>query len=148
MKRRADIILVRYFGDEVATRGVFLVPKIMGAKKTEKNNVEIFYSLELPYLDNKENISCIKPGTYEYYVGYSLHHNRKVIWLRGVEGRTNIQIHPLNYTKDSIGCIGVGLTQGYHKDNGPAIWDSGKALDRLLMIVPEWGYIKIQEAWQ
>lgn len=61
------------------------------------------YSLERPWLDNKENVSCIPEGIYLFERDYT---GRFKWWkCTHVQGRTDIEIHQGNYIKDSQGCI-------------------------------------------
>lgn len=77
---------------------------------TAKNGDATFTckTLELPWLDNRKNISCIPPGKYLV---------KKVFWLRklkyyyqvqNVPGRSGIFIHEGNYYFNYEGCIGLG----------------------------------------
>ena len=70
------------------------------------------YTLELPWNDNKPNVSCIPEGTYEAFVDHNVTIGGKyVIRLRDVPDRTGILIHVGNYTSDIAGCILVGNSQ-------------------------------------
>lgn len=64
-------------------------------------------TLELPWLNNAKNISCIPAGTYlcKWAPFYQTHHYE----LQDVTGRSGIFIHNGNYVKDSLGCIVVGV---------------------------------------
>ena len=64
-------------------------------------------SLELPWLDNKTNVSCIPPGVYECEKRFS-EKNGEVFQLVKVIGRTYIQGHIGNFTRDIAGCIIFG----------------------------------------
>jgi hypothetical protein len=64
-------------------------------------------TLELPYKDNKKQISCIPKGTYRSSVGVS-NTKGQVVYVKGVTNRTGILIHIGNYSKDTLGCILVG----------------------------------------
>lgn len=76
------------------------------------------FTMELPWRENKKNISCIPAGTYNVKIRYS-HKYRQVYWVMKVEGRTYILIHAGNWAGDiakglkthSNGCI---LTGKYH----------------------------------
>lgn len=69
-------------------------------------------TLELPYKDNKKQISCIPKGTYRAEIGKSDKYG-EVIYVKGVANRQGILIHIGNYTKDTKGCILVGNRIGY-----------------------------------
>jgi hypothetical protein len=57
--------------------------------------------LELPWKDNKTDISCIPEGRYTCY--YDRNINK--YWVTGVQGRNYIQIHRGNTVNDIKGCL-------------------------------------------
>ncbi len=72
------------------------------------NNERVCYTLELPWRDNQNNISCIPVGN---YVG-SIRTDGNKGWrieLAAVPNRTHVQLHVGNYPSDVLGCILVGL---------------------------------------
>lgn len=81
---------------------------------------ETFYTLELPWRENQNNISCIPPGVYECMMTDSAHFKRKMYLVDGVNGRTGIRIHSANFGGDATlglkkqlnGCIALGLHIG------------------------------------
>lgn len=86
------------------------------------------YTIERPWLNNKQDVSCIPAGRYKaerdmYYGGDGPGGKRdyECFEIRNVPGRAEIKIHIANYVKDIIGCIGVGMARD--KDH-PAIWSS------------------------
>jgi len=66
-----------------------------------------FVTLELPWLDNQKQISCIPKGTYKI-----IRHNSpkfgKVWKVENVPGRSEILIHTGNFLADIQGCILLG----------------------------------------
>ncbi|HSQ97730.1 MAG TPA: DUF5675 family protein [Rickettsiales bacterium] len=98
---------------------------------------KVFYTLELPYKDNQTNISCIPEGIYKIRKHYSPKF-KECFAINNVVNRTNILIHAGNYTKDTHGCILVGLKVG-----DGSIFESRKALKILLNILPEEEELKI-----
>ncbi|RXM52933.1 hypothetical protein BOQ64_00520 [Chryseobacterium sp. CH25] len=71
------------------------------------NGKSICYTLELPWKDNLNNISCIPIGTYKGILRY----DKKDGWriqLDNVPNRTGVQIHMGNYTTQIEGCVLVG----------------------------------------
>jgi len=77
------------------------------------------FTLELPWLDNKKSISCIRSGKYEIRfreepTPMTMKYRKKYDWfhwhlqLIGVKGRSGIYIHIANTVKDLLGCIGIG----------------------------------------
>lgn len=88
-----------------------------------------WYSLELPWADNHPETSCIPIGRYK-----ATRHTRadglKSLLLEGVPGRTMVEVHPGNTTKQTHGCILLG--QGaYCSLTAAGITSSDKALDVL-----------------
>jgi hypothetical protein len=68
----------------------------------------ICYTLELPSLNNINEISSIPQGNYSAFLRYD-HNDHWRIELMNVPGnRTHIQIHIGNTVNDSHGCILVG----------------------------------------
>lgn len=83
-------------------------------------------TLELPYLDNCREISCIPCGCYRIAL---MRHPRfgNCLHILGVRNRSGILIHVGNSPSDTRGCILVGLrsTHAY-------VFDSRKALEKVL----------------
>ena len=65
------------------------------------------YTLELPWADNQNNISCIPAGTYAGILRYDKTDGWR-IQLENVPGRMGVQIHVGNYTSQIQGCVLVG----------------------------------------
>ena len=78
------------------------------------NDAVIGYSLELPWADNSNNISCIPVGTYTGILRYDKN-DRWRIQLENVPNRTGVQIHIGNNTSQIKGCILIG--EGANVDN-------------------------------
>ena len=68
----------------------------------------IYYTLELPYKDNKKNVSRIKEGTYNAKINVSTKFGI-CIRLEDKNGRKSILIHAGNTPKDTQGCILIAL---------------------------------------
>lgn len=67
------------------------------------------FTLELPWKNNQQDISCIPAGWYNCRKIVSGKHG-KCIEICDVVGRTLVRIHPANYTRDLLGCIAVGAS--------------------------------------
>lgn len=105
------------------------------------------HTLELPWLGNEPDKSCIPEGVYDYRAAYSDRAKRDVIWIDGVEGRTAIQVHPGNYTSQILGCCLVGDgVQDINKDGTPDVTNSGATFDKLLKLIPKRGKIQFTQA--
>jgi hypothetical protein len=85
---------------------------ILGVLSTVENGARkfLFYTLELPYVDNDTNVSSIPAGKYKLanfrvftggFKGLRLPH------LLGTAPRTGIMLHPAEDVSDLLGCIGV-----------------------------------------
>jgi len=71
------------------------------------NGEVLCYTLELPWADNLNNISCIPVGTYSGILRYDKTDGWR-IQLENVPNRTGVQIHMGNYTTQIKGCVLVG----------------------------------------
>jgi hypothetical protein len=65
------------------------------------------YTLELPWKDNQQNISCIPPGRYAITPRWSKKY-KDHIHILDVPGREWILIHEANFVSQLRGCIAVG----------------------------------------
>lgn len=89
-------------------------------------------TLELPWEDNQNSISCIRKGTYNVLPRYSNKYNQHYI-LEYVRDREYILIHHGNFNTDTRGCILLGL--GFREINGDSLLDitaSRRACAKLL----------------
>lgn len=77
---------------------------------TAKNGQSVFTckTLELPYLNNARNISCIPVGTYTCKYTFSPRFLKWTYEIKNVSGRSGIRIHSGNYYTDIDGCIILG----------------------------------------
>lgn len=91
----------------------------------------ICYTIELPWLGNQKQISCIPEGEYVLQKRFST----KFRWhlhLENVPGRDLILIHPANDAKkELLGCI---ATVNKHTGIGKGIY-SRKALGKLKVLI-------------
>ncbi len=79
-----------------------------------------WHTLELPWRDNRQNISCIPTGEYEVVRRYSPHFAKELYWIRNVHKRSWILIHAANFAGDTElgwqshlqGCIAIGGAVG------------------------------------
>lgn len=104
------------------------------------NNNSIEFScdtLELPWKDNKRNVSCVPSGDYKVVKRYSPKFGNH-FHLTNVKDRSYILIHKGNYYTDIRGCILVGsdLTD-INKDGHLDVISSGNTMNKLLKIMPD-----------
>lgn len=98
--------------------------------------MDVLYTLEKPWLDNKSNISCIPEGVYKavYLPRSGSGKYRKVWHLLNVEDRFGILIHNGNIVDHTQGCILVGTKHGT-LGGKPAVLGSRGGMRTLLDIV-------------
>lgn len=95
------------------------------------------FTLELPWRDNRANVSCIPAGAYKARKYHSPRHGN-VLLFEGVPGRTWIEIHAGNYTRQVRGCILVGEAITHLNDDAvPDVSRSRAALRGLLSGLPD-----------
>lgn len=101
------------------------------------------FTLELPWENNIKSISCIPSGTYRV-TKYDSPTKDNVLLLHDVRGRTYIEIHAGNYTRQIQGCILVGNGIKYlDNDRIPDVTNSKDTLERLLDLLPNETEIEI-----
>lgn len=94
------------------------------------NNKRVCSTIELPWLDNKQRVSCIPEGRYELTKRYSQKFGHHLL-VNEVKGRELILIHPANDAiKELKGCIApVSVCNGEGKGN-----NSKLSLKKLLAV--------------
>jgi hypothetical protein len=68
-------------------------------------------TLELPWLDNHANLSCIPEGTYGVVIAYSNRYDRLMPRLLDVPAREGVLVHAGNTSHDTKGCVLVGMAR-------------------------------------
>ncbi|OCG71911.1 hypothetical protein A9G43_03935 [Gilliamella sp. Occ3-1] len=86
----------------------------------------VLSTLELPWLNNQRQISCIPASIYQCDIVNSPKFGR-VYQVKDVPNRSHILIHAGNWTKDTQGCILVGMS-----NNDTQLFESKKALNLLM----------------
>jgi len=93
--------------------------------------------LELPWLDNRVEVSCVPERVYTVQKHISPKFG-ECFHVLDVPGRTDILIHKGNYKKDTKGCILPGRTfADLNADGWADVTSSGPTLDYLLDIMPD-----------
>ena len=100
MQYNKNILLTRLTVNSKQTTGYLIVHDKF---KTHAQ----FATIELPWLNNKPNISCIPPGTYKARKIYSTTFGW-CIQILNVPNRTNILLHFGNFYTNTKGCILTG----------------------------------------
>lgn len=103
------------------------------------------HTLELPWRDNKFQVSCIPLGDYWVEKRWSQKFKHHFI-VKDVEGRTYILIHSGNFYEDTLGCVlvGDGLTD-IDGDGLRDVTNSRETLDELLSFMPDKFKLTIKE---
>lgn len=119
--------IIRYKdSDKVQTIGEF---HVIGADFSGK-------TMELEYNDNKKRISCIPAGTYIVVKRTSPKYGEH-FHITNVPNRDYILIHACNYSRQLLGCIGVGYAHvDIDIDGLKDITNSRKTLAKLYSIMP------------
>jgi hypothetical protein len=86
---------------------------------------EVLACLELPWLNNRQNVSCIPEG--EYFFMRDTIGRHTYFRIISVDGRTNIEFHPANNVTQLQGCIAPAL-----KINSGIAIASRTACERML----------------
>lgn len=124
--------------------------KVVREPSTEDGTIGTWYNadgsklcltIELPWLENEPDKSCIPAGTYQFCRYISPKHGS--VWMaRDVPGRTNIEIHPANMACELLGCLGVGSVLG-DIDGVSAVLNSQATFRMLQSVLPDNFYLTI-----
>ena len=141
--KKVDLYLTRLFENDIQTGGFLSVfsferTKMLFSCKT----------LELPWKENKEDMSRIFTGIYTWKKYYSNHFKTIVLRLNDVPGRSMIEIHYGNFIdtvkKQSDGCILVGEEfRDINHDGFKDVTNSKETLIKLVSLLPDSGLIYI-----
>lgn len=85
------------------------------------NGVEHIYrfvTLELPWKENQNKISCIPAGRFKAIATKRASNGQYAIWLQDIIGRSGIMIHTGNYTREIMGCILPGQSHADIDNDG------------------------------
>lgn len=93
----------------------------LGILTVVKDDGQLFIckTLELPWKNNKNSVSCIPKGKYTCHYNKSSHFSEKrhhdvfTYEILNVPGRAGVRIHSANFVSDLLGCIALGDA---HKD--------------------------------
>lgn len=102
--REVDYHLRRYLMGQAATHGRFFTPE----------GLPICFSMELPWLGNRRQQSCIPAGRYPLRKRWSKKHGWH-LHIQNVPGRGLILIHAANWPQQLLGCVAAGLVWQGHE---------------------------------
>ncbi|MBL0740995.1 DUF5675 family protein [Chryseolinea lacunae] len=127
----------------------YLAVETLGELVVHNNDQEIFRckTLELPWKENRRNISCIPEGTYTVKKRRATR-TRKYnhFHVLNVPNRNSILIHIGNKVTDILGCILVGARLGdVNQDGVPDVVQSTVTLKAMYEIMPEEFELVIRE---
>jgi len=131
------IILNRYKSSDKQTLGQLILMQC---------NELLFncYTLELPWLENQFQISCIPAGLYNVKKRYSVKYKNH-FHVQDVPERSFILIHAGNYYTQTKGCILVGSSlTDINGDGYKDVINSKSTIKKLLEILPDEFRITIQ----
>jgi len=99
-----------------------------------KDGIPLCVTVERPWADNANGVSCIPEGTYRF-VSYNSP-TKGGVWLgQNVPGRSEIEIHSANLASELEGCIAVG--QWFADFNGVrGVANSKPTLEMLKIALP------------
>ena len=100
-----------------------------------------FITLERPWLDNRENESCIPAREYRCKLINSPRFG-EVFEVLNVKDRTHILIHCGNHVSDTHGCILIGMRRGSSQTG--TIYESKKAMEEFKKLL---GDLKEFDLW-
>ncbi len=113
------------------------------------------HTMELPWRDNQQRISCIPEGIYDMGLRISgvVARTSRGRYRRGwevqnVDNRTYIMVHVGNYPSNFEGCIGVGLSSTIYGDGKYMVTHSQKAFTKFMDVMktqPKWELIVREE---
>lgn len=124
------LVLVRYKDTGKETVGVLRL-------YDGNHEVTKFSTVELPWRENRRNISCIPTGTYNVLPRHTIDRGHHFI-LEGIRNRSGVLIHAGNFYTEIRGCILVGLNHAdINKDGELDVVESKKAMLHLIRLVTE-----------
>jgi len=122
----ADVTLVRFPRNGNQTEGIMIV----------NANGWKCYTIELPWINNKRNVSCIPPGRYRVEWTESRRFKKYTYQIMDVPGRSGIRFHVANYARELEGCIGTGMARhDIDKDGAIDVINSKTALNAFELIM-------------
>ncbi|MEH0153665.1 DUF5675 family protein [Limibacter armeniacum] len=131
--------LTRIKGNSKQTEGIFSL---------YNNRQKLFEcrSLELPWLNNQQNISCIPTGTYHCTLRTTGKYKNRAFHVtekngQEVKGRSGILIHSGTYNSHTKGCVllGLDLSSDLNADGQLDVTYSAAAIELLVKLAITYG---------
>lgn len=99
---------------------------------------EALDTLELPWKNNQQLVSCIPDGKYTVKKTYSPKFRKDMWEVLKVPDRSGIRIHGANYVSELRGCIAPGMRRyDINKDGTIDMLDTKKAMSILTSELPD-----------
>lgn len=106
------------------------------------NGVQLFKTLELPWLNNERNVSCIPDGKYKCSRIISPKFGN-VFEIINVKNRSNVLLHKGNYLRDTSGCILIGSYDD--EENGEfVIYKSKEAFSKFMDLLKDFNEFDLE----
>ncbi len=97
------------------------------------NIIYVRHLLELGWLNNKRNISCVPHGTYDLKLEHSPKFGRKLWEAYGVSNRSECKFHVANFASQLNGCFAPGMAKFDIDRNGEKdMVNSAEAFDEFM----------------
>ena len=91
-----------------------------------------FYGVELPWRDNRQDVSAIPADSYQCRWVWSPHFQRKTYQVMAVPGRLGIRLHVANFASELLGCIALGRQIVQFKDGRYGVANSGTSMRKFV----------------
>ena len=116
---RKKILTLLGSANAVAERRLIVLERTLDLHNCTQGEIivgnKVWDTLELPWKQNRKNISRIPPGTYTFQKIKRMSTGANALWLRDVENRTEILIHQGTKPTHSQGCILIKEYEEFHK---------------------------------
>lgn len=103
----------------------------------DENGNNLFHgnAIELKWSNNVRRESCIPEGSY-IAIKHTSPKFGTCLWIQDVENRSEILIHPANYSRQLLGCIAPGMKLAdIDKDGLVDVTESRKAMNKILELM-------------
>lgn len=120
------------------TNSASFPPSAFGRWEDEEHK-QLAVTVERPWENNQEDVSCIPAGTYRVSMRDSKKHHGRVYGIEDVPDRSDCEIHPANLSSQLLGCIALGTEFGRAEPEGIepgfGVLNSVKAVDDFVTLM-------------